>query len=587
MSGLPEAAERWGIEREYYDVFGKRYSTSADTQARLIEAMAQGRPEPRPFETPAEPIRAYQGDGRRLWALAVQLYALRSRRNWGHGDFTDLADLVALAAGQGAAAIGLNPLHALFVDRADEASPYAPNSRLFLNPLYIDVEAIPEFPGLAAAGLAAEIEALRATELVDYARVAAAKLAGLRLAHRSFRESARAARRADFERYRKDQGDTLLRFACFEVLRGQFAPAPWPQWPQPWRRSERTQLEQFRADNLEACEFQEFVQWTADRQLAACAAVARRHGMPIGLYVDLAVGIDRFGADAWSRQDAVLAGVSLGAPPDRFNPGGQDWGLAPFNPHALADDNFAVVRELLQASMRHAGAIRLDHALGLKRLFMIPFGCPALEGAYVRLPFEALLNVIAQESNTSRCIVIGEDLGTVPDGFRDTIMRWGLWCYRVMLFERDGEGRFRPPESYPEQAVATFGTHDLPTFQGWLASHDLRVKRALGLDPGENDEARAWARQCLRTILGERAPGYAADDIAAIACFLAAVPSRLAVIALDDVLGVRDQVNIPSTVAEHPNWRRKLPVAIEDLDKHDGLRRVAQAFAQAGRAISP
>src|SRR5882672_1595452 len=363
MSGLPEAAERWGIEREYYDVFGKRYTTSADTQARLIEAMAQGRPAPRPFEAPGEPIRAYQGDGRRLWALAVQLYALRSRRNWGHGDFTDLADLVALAAGQGAAAIGLNPLHALFVERADEASPYAPNSRLFLNPLYIDVEAIPEFPGMAAAGLAAQIEALRATDLVDYARVAAAKRDGLWLAYDIFRESAGAPRRADFARYRKEQGETLLRFACFEVLRRQFAPAPWPQWPQPWRRPARTQLEEFKAKNLEACEFQEFMQWTADRQLAACAAVARRHGMPIGLYVDLAVGIDRCGADAWSRQDAVLAGVSLGAPPDKFNPGGQDWGLAPFNPHALADNDFAVVRQLLQASMRHAGAIRLDHAL--------------------------------------------------------------------------------------------------------------------------------------------------------------------------------------------------------------------------------
>lgn len=586
MSDLAET-ERWGVEPEYHDVFGKRHQITPETQARLIEAMAQGRPEPRPFAAPAEPIRAFQGDGRRLWALAVQLYALRSRRNWGHGDFTDLADLVALAAGQGAAAIGLNPLHALFVDRAEEASPYAPNSRLFLNPLYIDVEAIPEFPGLAATRLAAEIEALRATDLVDYARVAAAKLAGLRLAHDIFRKSAGAPRRADFESYRKERGETLLRFACFEVLRRQFAPTPWPQWPQPWRRPERAQLDEFRETHVAACEFQEFMQWAADRQLAACAAAARRRGMPIGLYVDLAVGIDRFGADAWSRQDTVLSGVSAGAPPDRFNPGGQDWGLAPFNPHALADDNFAVVRELLQASVRHAGAIRLDHALGLKRLFMIPFGRPASEGAYVRLPFEAQLNVIAQESNTSRCIVIGEDLGTVPDGFRETIMRWGLWCYRVMLFERDGEGRFRPPESYPEQAVATFNTHDLPTLQGWLASHDLRVKRALGLDPGENDESRAWAQQCLRTILGERAPGYAADDIAAIACFLAAMPSRLAVIALDDVLGVRDQVNIPSTVAEHPNWRRKLPVALEDLKGHDGMRRVAQAFAQAGRSISP
>jgi 4-alpha-glucanotransferase len=583
MSDLAEA-ERWGVEREYYDVFGKRYETTPETRARLIAAMAQGAAEPRPIEPAAEPIRAYQGDGRRLWALAVQLYALRSRRNWGHGDFTDLAELVELAAGQGAAAIGLNPLHALFMDRAEQASPYAPNSRLFLNPLYIDVEAIPEFPGLKGAGLAAETEALRATELVAYARVAKAKLAGLRLAHHAFRTSASAARRADFESYRKEQGEALLRFACFEVLCRQFAPEPWFKWPEPWCRPERAQLEEFAATHSEDCEFQEFLQWTADRQLAECAAAARRLGMPIGLYTDLAVGIDRCGADAWSRQDAVLAGVSVGAPPDAFNPGGQDWGLAPFNPHALADNDFEVERQLMRAVMRHAGAIRLDHVLGLKRLFMIPFGRPAHEGAYVRLPFEALLRVIAQESDKSRCIMIGEDLGTVPEGFRETIMRWGLWCYRVMLFERDGEGRFRPPESYPEQALATFSTHDLPSYQGWLAARDLRVKRALGLDPGESDESRAWAQHCLRVILAERVSAYPADDIAAIAAFLAATPSRLAVVTLDDVLGVPDQVNIPSTVAEHPNWRRKLPVALEDLENHGGLRRVTQAFAQAGRS---
>jgi len=587
MNDLTASAQIWGIEPYYYDVFGNCHIASPQTLSRLIEAMSAAGAAPRAVDAPAEPRRAFQGDGRRLWALAVQLYALRSRRNWGHGDFTDLAELISLAAARGAAAIGLNPLHALFADRADEASPYAPNSRLFLNPLYIDVEAIPEFPGLAAAGLQAEIEALRATEMVAYRRVAAAKLHGLHLAHASFRGGASAARRADFESYRAEQGEALLRFACFETLRREYAPRPWTDWSLPWRNPARAELETFRQAHAEDCEFHEFAQWTADRQLGACVDGARRHGMPIGIYTDLAVGIDRHGADAWSQQDAVLAGVAIGAPPDELNLQGQDWGLAPFNPHTLSAHDFAPLRGLLAAVMRHAGAIRLDHVLGLQRMFMIPLGTPASEGAYVRFPFQQLLRVVAEESNRWRCIVVGEDLGTVPEGFRDMVARWGLWTYRVTLFERESDGRFRSPESYPAEAVATFNTHDLPTFRGWLEGYDLRVKRDIGLDPGESDEARAWAQQMLRAILAERASAYAADDIAAVASFLGATPSRLVVIALDDVLGVRDQINIPGTVGQHPNWRRKLPVALEELERHDGFKRLARVFAECGRNIAP
>ena len=327
MNDLTTAAQKWGIETEYYDVFGNCHAADAQTLTRLIDAMTAARIEPRAIESPNETRRAYQGDGRRSWALAVQLYALRSHRNWGHGDFTDLAQLIALAAQRGAAAIGLNPLHALFIDRPDEPSPYAPNSRLFLNPLYIDIDSIAEFPGLPAAGLQAEIEALRATDMIAYRRVAAAKLHGLHLAHASFHSNGSAERRADFESYRGEQGEALLRFACFEVLRRQNAPRPWTAWPQPWRNPNCTQLEDFRQAHAGDCEFYEFVQWIADRQLGACLQAARRLGMPIGLYTDLAVGIDRQGADAWSQQDAVLADVAMGAPPDELNHTGTKLGL--------------------------------------------------------------------------------------------------------------------------------------------------------------------------------------------------------------------------------------------------------------------
>lgn len=585
MNDLAETAQKFGVELNYFDVSGRRHDAGEQTLARLIAAMAETGVQPRGDDAPAAYMRAFQGDGGRRWALAVQLYALRSARNWGHGDFTDLARLVTLAAARGVAAIGLNPLHVLFPDRADEASPYAPNSRIFLNPLYIDVEAILEFPGLAAAGLDSEIAALRSGDLIAYGRVAAAKMRALHFAHAAFRRAATGERRADFDDYRSGQGEALLRFACFEVLRRQFVSRPWWEWPQPWRNPARAQLQEFRQANEEACEFHEFVQWTADRQLAACQAAARQAGMPIGLYIDIAVGIDRAGADAWSGQTAVLAGVSMGAPPDEFQPAGQDWGLAPFNPHALARDDFAPLRQVMRAAMRHAGAIRIDHVLGLKRQFMVPLGLTAADGAYVRFPFERMLNVVAEESNRFACIVIGEDLGTVPEHFRETMAHWGLWGYRVMLFEREWDGRFKPPETYPAEALATFNTHDLPTFSGWLVAHDLTTKRGIGLDPGESDEARAWAHEKLRDILGSHGQGEASGDLAAVAAFLAATPSRLVAVGLDDVMCARDQTNIPGTVHEHPNWRRKMPVPIEDLDGHAGFARIAEVFARGGRSF--
>lgn len=589
MNEIEAVAEKWGIQAGYHDVFGNWHSVNPHTVTRLVAALSSGgghsqaKADVAQEDVTRSPARAFQGDGKRVWGIATQLYSLRSRVNWGHGDFGDLARLITVAAAQGADAVGLNPMHALFPDRAEQSSPYAPNSRLFLNVLYIDVAAIPEFPGLEAAGLAKDVAALRAADLIDYRGVGNAKLKGLKAAYAAFSAKAKPARRNDFEAYRAEQGDALLRYACFEVLRQQQAPAQWPQWPEPWRRPDSATLQRFRAEHLKDCEFQEFMQWTASRQLQACKDESHRAGMSIGLYTDLAVGIDPNGADAWSRQDAILGGFSIGAPPDEFNPGGQDWGLAPFNPRTFADNDFEPMRLLMRALMSHAGAVRIDHVLGLNRMFLIPHGSPAKDGAYVHYPFEAVLRVIAEESNRAKCIVIGEDLGTVPDGFRDKMARWGLWTYRVMMFERAHDGRFHPPETYPAEALATFNTHDLSTFKGWLTSDDLRTKHAINIDPGETEDQRSQSREKLRWILAERAPSYAPDDISAVAAVLAHTPSRLVTVGLDDALGVVEQINIPGTVDQHPNWRRKLPVDIEDLGGHDGLKRVAQAFAQNGR----
>ena len=587
MNEFDADVAQWGIEVGYHDVFGNWHAVPKDTIERLLFSLSRGGVNAPPVDIAtaewSDESRAFQGDGSRVWGLAVQLYAVKSRRNWGHGDFGDLKRLIEIAAARGAGAIGLNPLHALFPDRADQSSPYAPNSRLFLNILYIDVTAIPELGSLSPEETR-DAARLRDTELIDYRGVAALKLAALRRAYRTFQSKAVPERRADFEAFREEQGEILLRYSCFEVLRAQHTPETWPRWPTPWSNPSSIALHDFRAANGDACGFVEFCQWVADRQLHVCTMTAQNLGMKIGLYADLAVGIDRHGADAWSDQDSVMADLSVGAPPDEFNPAGQDWGLAPFHPASFAANDFAPLRRLMRATMRHAGALRIDHVLGFQRLFLMPTGAGAANGAYVRYPFEATLRVVAEESRNFRCVVIGEDLGTVPAGFRDTMMRWGLWTYRVLLFERQQDGQFMPPQAYPEQALATFNTHDLPTFRGWMTGQDLRTKNEIAVDPGETAEARTWWQGALRRLLAEHGGGRSAEEMAAVAAVLGATPSRLAMVGLDDILGELEQANIPGTTTEHPNWRRKLPLDLEDIENNAALAAVADAFKEAGRS---
>jgi 4-alpha-glucanotransferase len=592
MDDLKERAARLGIATEYWDALGRHRVADPEALERMVEALsahgAGSQDAGERVSAAVTPVRAYQGgdEHRRSWALAVQLYGVRSRRNWGHGDFTDLANLIELAAAVGAAGIGLNPIHALF-DESAEASPYSPNSRLFLNPRYIDVEAVPEFCGLQAAGLAAEVAALRRESLIDYAGVVAAKTRALRLSYGVFRARGHAPRRRAFERFRRARGTTLTRFAAFEHLRRKFA-RPWWDWPAQWQRPDDRAIERLRRDEADVG-FYEYLQWLADAQLSHCVERGRAHALPIGLYLDVAVGVRADGFDGWSNQDCMLGAVEVGAPPDALNTAGQKWGLVGFNPVALEAQACEPFRNVLRASMRYAGAIRLDHVLGLRRLFLVPSGMTPVRGIYVRFPFEALLAATAQESLANKCIVVGEDLGTVPENFRETIARYGLWSYQVMAFERNWDiGTFRAPEEYKEQALATFATHDMPTFAGWASGHDLGVKRALGMDPGETDEARRAAQAALGYALFSRGLSLAEHsslDYLSAMKYLAAVRSRLAVVTLEDVLGDIEQVNVPGTVDEHPNWRRRMAVDLEDLPADSTLGAVAEIMAAAGRRI--
>ncbi len=525
------------------------------------------------------PGPAHAGRFTRAWLLAVQLYGLRSSRNWGIGDFTDLARLIDLAADWGADGVGLNPLHALFTERPGDCSPYAPNSRLFLNPLYIDIEAVPECPATFAAEHRAALQQVRDSALVDYATVADLKERALRAAFARFKAAPDPARAAAFAAFRTDGGAVLRRFGCFEALRRRLQ-RPWWEWPAPWRQPDDAECDRLAAgEDAGEIEFTAFVQWIADEQLRACRDRAAERGMAVGLYLDIAVGVQPDGFDAWNEQTAISRHLSVGAPPDVLNSAGQDWGLAGFHAAGLQARAFAPFRDMLRAAMRHAGAIRLDHVLGLKRLYLIPRGFGARDGAYVRMPFQALLAVVALESAAARCVVIGEDLGTVPEGFREAIAAWGIWSYRVMMFERDAHG-FHGSDRYAENALVTFNTHDLASFAGWRDAADLALKQSLGIDPGESIEARREALRMLSDVL--RGEAIAHDDFLGVLHFLSKTRARLLAVALDDLLAVVDQPNLPGTVDQHPNWRRRLPLSLDEIATAVDRDELARALGARG-----
>jgi 4-alpha-glucanotransferase len=522
--------------------------------------------------------------GDRCWLLAVQLYSLQTPGNLGHGDFGDLAKLLPLVAAAGGDGIGLNPLHALFEDRPEEASPYAPNSRHFLNPLYLDLAMVPGTEDRKVPpgdGL-----------LIDYAQVAAQKYAALRDAHRRFRASPSVDLSDEFDAYdlsdefdayREQAGTDLRRFALFIVLRRHHG-AHWREWPMLWRDVDSAALDRLAVDEADEVDFQEFLQWQAHRQLAACRDLAQRLGMRIGLYLDLAVGVHPDGFDAWNGQGIFLKDISIGAPPDPLNQAGQNWGLTAFNPMALERHAYEPFRRMLAATMQYAGAIRFDHILGLNRLYLIPTGRTGRDGAYVTLPLAGLIAVIVAESHEYRCLVIGEDLGTVPDGLRETLRDAGIWTFLVTQFARDAHGDFLAPSSYTKQGLATFGTHDLPTLTGWLAASDLAVLAELNIPPGETAAQREMSRRALIAALDREkiAPGDAFERIAG---FLARTPSGVVSIALEDVLGIVPQVNLPGTNREYPNWRRRLPIAFDHLAGK--LATLGRILAAEGRGRQP
>ena len=541
----------------------------------------------------------------RLWGIGAQLYGLRAAGDGGLGHLGLLPAAARAAAAAGADALAVSPLHALFAADPGTYSPYSPSHRAMLNGWMADPGGLAEVATTAelaaALGVAGEMAALEALPLIDYAAAVPLRLRLLRTLHARFRAThAASPLGAEFAAFRAAGGATLETHARFEVLHAHhFGRDPaawdWRAWPAPYRDPASPEVARFAAEHADDVSFHMFLQWLAARQLDAGQRAAREAGMAIGLIADLAVGNSPGGSRAWSGTAALLPGVSIGAPPDLLNTVGQDWGLTTFAPGPLAAAGFAPFIEDLRAAMAHAGGIRLDHVMGLQRIWCIPDGAKPNEGAYLRFPIADMLRIVAAESVAAGAVVIGEDLGTVPPGYGETLAAHGLYGIRVLFFEREGDG-FAAPARYAPHATATSTTHDLPTVAGWWEGADIPLRESLGLlAPGETaadaEARRAHDRRALWTALAQHGgaqgepPARAEHQLGmAVARFLGATPSPLVLLPLEDAIMTTEQPNLPGTVTQHPNWRRRLPrpaeamlceePAVSILGALDGARRV-------------
>ena len=532
--------------------------------------------------------------GERYWGIAAQLYLLRSQHNWGIGDFTDLKQLLQTAKDLGADIVGVNPLHAMFPDCPEHASPYSPSDRNLLNVLNIDVEAIPEYWGSADAQrlcngdqFQCALQKARDSDQVDYPAVASAKLDALKVVFEAFRTNKSAARHKEFEAFIEERASLLERACTFQALRSHFAEidpalADSKNWPDEFRNYRSPAVARWAAYNKDLVRFQLWLQWIADQQLRAASEASR--GMTIGLYRDLAVGADPSGAEMWCHSDSLLPNVHIGAPPDIWNPAGQDWGLPPFHPKRIRQEAYRPFIDLLQSNMRYCGALRIDHAMALQRLYWIPANGDAKDGAFVQYPLDDLVGILALESYRNHCLVIGEDLGTVPEGFRERMGKANVLSYRVLIFEKDEHG-FLSPEDYPYLSLSVASSHDLPTLRGWWVESDLDAKASLDLFPSpklhcDAREQRTADREGLISRLkseGVHAPGAvdAQSFSQAASEFLSKTRSILTLLQLDDLTSEVEQVNIPATTeATNPNWRRKQSISVEELAERSQLRSI-------------
>ena len=541
----------------------------------------------------------------RLWGIAAQVYALRHSGDGGVGDAAGIAALVEQAGARGADALALSPLHALFSADPSRFGPYSPSSRLFLNPLHASPALV--FGAQHVARALTETHSseafvrLEAAPLIDWPAAATAKLALLRALFDGFVADAGSdtGLTADFARYRADSGILLQQHAIFEALHAEQSRSgarDWRHWPVDLRDPTSATVAAFAASFEREVLFHSFLQWLADRSLGTVQNRARQAGMRIGLIGDLAVGMDPSGSHAWSRQGDMLAGLSIGAPPDMFNPRGQCWELTGFSPRAMVNGGFAQFLATVRAALRQTGGVRIDHAMGLARLWLVPQGASPAVGAYLAYPLADLLRLLALESQRHQAIVVGEDLGTVPEGFRETLDTAGIHGLRVLWFERNGQ-TFAPPDRWDPSAIAMTTTHDLPTVAGWWHGSDITARVScgclgVGVQATDVSAERATDRAALWDAFDHAGvahgqpppPDVAQPVVDAALSFVSHTSSPLCLLPIEDLLGQEEQPNLPGTINEHPNWRRRLRgEAGSLLDEPRAAARVARLAAERPR----
>jgi 4-alpha-glucanotransferase len=557
--------------------------------------------------------------GKKMWGPSVQLYTLRTQHNWGIGDFGDLKQLVADIASRGGDFVGLNPIHSLFPANPEGASPYSPSSRRWLNILYIDVSSVPEFSlsidaqqKVGSAEFQQRLQKAREAHWVNYSEVADLKLSVLPMLFAEFKArhlDKNSDRAQAFLNFVEEGGESLVHQAAFDALHAVLHAEDsntwgWPVFPEQYQKFENAAVQKFIEQNQEKVQLYMYLQWIADVQINEAQALAEEKGMSVGLYRDLAVGVADSGSETWADEGNLIMDASIGAPPDVLGPLGQNWGLPPLNPQALQATGYDAYIKLLRANMKHCGALRIDHVLGLLRLWWIPKVENATKVAYIYYPVEDMLAILALESHRHQCSVIGEDLGTVPDEIVGILRDAGVHSYKVFFFETsEDDGGFISPAHYAEQSMSALCTHDMPTLRGFWHCDDLKMGKELGLYPNEEQLQGLFADrlECKQGILDSvRWHGYLPEGIGhdaqfvpmdsylaeALQMHVAAGSSTLLSVQLEDWLEMDKPVNIPGTVDEYPNWRRKLSMNLDEVFAHEGVNRVARNLTEVRAKVS-
>lgn len=553
-----------------------------------------------------------QGQRSHIWGLSAQLYSLRRSGDGGLGDTLALEKLVRQAASSGADAVAISPIHAMFSSCPEQYSPYSPSSRLLLNPLYASPARVlgesVVSAAIDAAGLRDQWNRLEDLQLIDWPAVATLRYKLWRYLYEQFTRTAHSLSQ-DFAHFCQVNGETLEQHCRFEALQAKMLatgqPADWRQWPEQYRNPGSSAVHDFAQAHRHEIDFHAFCQWLVTCSLERVQSVARSSGMRIGLIADLAVGADGKGSLAWARQTQLLANVSVGAPPDILNQQGQDWGVSAFSPDGLQRQGYSAFIDMLQANLAHAGGVRIDHVMGLQRLWVIPRGAPSSAGAYLNYPLQDLLHLVALESWRHQALVIGEDLGTVSAALRDSLTDKHLLGMRVLQFEHAG-GRFISPQHWPGSALATTTTHDLPSMLGWLNGRDIEWREQVGQRDAEQTrqdrEQRSAEKGALQEALTEagelsQATGNDQQQLNAAIGYIGKTPAPLVLLPLEDALASIEQPNLPGPGNEHPNWRRRWsrpaeellqePDAAERLMRLNETRRALETGHAAPASTSP